>query len=178
MEQGPVAEDAMTTPAQKPGQSKQNYRTPLPFLAAVKSLLHIEKFMVDLAADDANTAASRFYGIKDNSLIQAWNWWSNGEWAWLNPPYADIKPWVEKAYFSGCNIAMLIPASVGANWWKQWVHHRAKVLFLNGRLAFMPDKPTWLYPKDCALLLYGPRATAYRELHPQRDDYDIWTWRS
>ena len=161
----------MTIPAQKPGRSKQDYRTPTAFIGAVRSLLSIECFTIDLAADDDNKAALRFYSVTDNAFTHAWNWWSNGEWAWLNPPYADIGSWVEKASLSGANIAMLIPASVGANWWKQWVHHRAKVLFLNGRLAFMPDKPTWLYPKDCALLLYGPGAAAY-------DNYDIWRWRS
>ena len=161
----------MTTPVQKPGRSKQDYRTPEAFLAAVKALLRIEQFIVDLATDEFNTVARTFYDVEANALIHPWSWWSNGEWAWLNPPYADIKPWVEKAYFAGSNIAMLIPASVGANWWKQWVHHKAKVLFLNGRLAFMADKPTWLYPKDCALLLYGPSAVAHV-------DYDIWTWRS
>ena len=161
----------MTTPVQKPGRSKQDYRTPGAFIVAVKRLLGIEKFTVDLAADASNTAAHVFYSAEENALTKSWNWWSNGEWAWLNPPYADIRPWVEKAALSPSNIAMLIPASVGANWWKAWVHHRAKVLFLNGRLAFMPDKPTGLYPKDCALLLYGPGL----ERHP---NYDIWTWRS
>ena len=161
----------MTVPTQKPHRSRQDYRTPFAFLIAVKRLLKIDHFVVDLAAGEHNTVAKRFYSVDDNALVQSWNWWSNGEWAWLNPPYADIKPWVEKAYFSGCNIAMLIPASVGANWWKQWVHHRAKVLFLNGRLAFMSDKPMWLYPKDCALLLYGPGLERY-------PNYDIWTWRA
>ena len=172
MEPGPAAEDAMTTPAQKPGHPKQDYRTPKAFLAAVKHLLKIEQFTVDLAANEVNTVARRFYNAEDNALaLVQWNWWSSGEWAWLNPPYADIRPWVEKAALSPSSIAMLIPASVGANWWKQWVHRKAKVLFLNGRLAFMPDKPTWLYPKDCALLLYGPGLEQY-------PNYDIWTWRS
>ena len=168
----------MTTPIQKPGHSKQDYRTPVVFLDAVKRLLNIDEFVMDLAANATNTAASGWYGERENALAEDWNWLHEHDgWAWLNPPYADIKPWVEKASLSRANIAMLIPASVGANWWKTWVHRRARVLFLNGRLAFMPDKPTWLYPKDCALLLYGPRAATYRELAPQ-EDYDIWTWRS
>mgnify|MGYP001581378225 CR=1 FL=1 len=162
----------MTTPVQKPGLSKQDYRTPKAFLVAVKNKLKIEKFVVDLAADEFNTVEPRFYSAEDNALVQSWDWWSSGEWAWLNPPYANIRPWVEKAYLARGHIAMLVPASVGANWWKEWVHRRAKVLFLNGRLAFMPDKPTWLYPKDCALLLYSRLETRVYE------NYDIWTWRS
>ena len=133
----------------------------------MKLLLEIEEFAVDLAASALNTVAKKYH---TEAVTQAWGYWGT-DWAWLNPPYANIGPWAEKAYDSGSNIAMLVPASVGANWWKAWVHRRAKVLFLNGRLAFMPDKPTWLYPKDCALLLYGPGAKAYHA-------YDIWTWRS
>ena len=157
----------MTVPVQKPGRSKQDYRTPATFLTAVKTLLGIEEFAVDLAADALNTVAKKYH---TEAVTQAWDHWGL-DWAWLNPPYATIEPWVLKAATARMNIAMLLPASVGANWWKQWVHRRAKVLFLNGRLAFIPDKPTWLYPKDCALLLYGPRTAAY-------DDYDVWTWRS
>ena len=160
----------MTTPAQRPGRSKQDYATPQAFLAAVRARLNINAFAVDLAADASNRVTTSYYSEATNALRQDWDWWP-GEWAWLNPPYANIGPWVAKASLSEANIAMLIPASVGANWWKQWVHHRAKALFLNGRLAFMPDKPMWLYPKDCALLLYGPGLERY-------PNYDIWTWRS
>jgi hypothetical protein len=42
------------------------------------------------------------------------------------------------------------------------------VLLLNGRLAFMPDKPAWLYPKDCILCLYGPFV---------EPGYEVWNWR-
>ena len=161
----------MTAPAQKPGRSVQNYRTSLPFLAAVRMLLKIDDFAIDLAADATNHVTTCYFDERTNALKQDWTWWTPHGWGWLNPPFADIAPWVEKAATSGNHIAMLVPASVGANWWKAWVHHRAKVLFLNGRLAFMHDKPTWLYPKDCALLLYGSGLE-------QRPNYDIWTWRS
>ena len=158
----------MTVPVQKPGRSsRQDYRTPKEFLAAVKRLLEIDEFAVDLAASALNTVAKKYH---TETVTQAWDHWGT-DWAWLNPPYAHIGLWVEKAYLAHMNIAMLVPASAGANWWKEWVHRKAKVLFLNGRLAFMPEKPKWLYIKDCALLLYGPSAEAYPA-------YDIWTWRS
>lgn len=65
-------------------------------------------------------------------------------------------------------MAFLVPAGVGANWYRDFIHRRALVLALNGRLAFMPDKPTWLYPKDCILCLFGPTVTP---------DFDVWSWR-
>ena len=66
----------------------------------------------------------------------------------------------------------LLPASVGANWFRDWVMCEAdEVLFLNGRLAFMPERPTWLYPKDCMLVLY--RDCPRRSL----TGFDVWDWR-
>ena len=67
----------------------------------------------------------------------------------------------------GGRIALLVPASVGANWFKHYVDQKAFWLALNGRLAFLPDKPSWMYPKDCLLALYAP------ELSP---GYEVWTW--
>lgn len=156
----------MTPPRQKPGRSKQDYGTPPEFLAAVKARLGIAEFAIDLAANEANACASVFYTEDMNALVQAWNCWAG--WCWLNPPFAQINPWVKKAYREsrkGARIAMLVPAGVGANWWKQWVHAKACVLLLNGRITFVGE--TMPYPKDCALLLYGPEVVA---------QYEIWTW--
>ncbi len=61
-----------------------------------------------------------------------------------------------------------MPASVGSNWYRYYVHNEAFTLFLNGRIPFMPDKPNWLYPKDCMLALYGTGVSSGN---------DVWTWR-
>lgn len=88
---------------------------------------------------------------------------------WLNPPYANIEPWVQKCAEEskrGAHIACLVPASVGANWWRDWVVNDSYQLFLNGRLKFVGC--TDYYPKDCALLLYTPFI---------RSGSAIWNWR-
>jgi len=154
-------------PQQKPGRSKQDYQTPDKFLIAAVRFLDIGGFKSDLAATCDNTVAGFWFTEEEDSLKQDWSRLPPG-WAWLNPPYAHIEPWVKKAYLSGANIAVLIPASVGANWWRDWVHQKAMVLFLNGRLSFIPDKPKWLYPKDLALLLYGKDIQL---------GYAVWNWR-
>lgn len=152
-------------PAQKPGRSRQDYATPLEFLWAVKHRLGIQHFSIDLAATPSNAVAKRFYTVEDDALVQSWVY---PGWAWLNPPFANIKPWAQRAYLQsryGAHIAMLVPAAVGANWWKAWVHHKAFWLALNGRITFVGE--TAPYPKDCALLLYGP------DVAP---GHDVWTW--
>jgi phage N-6-adenine-methyltransferase len=157
-------------PKQKPGRSKQDYATPTEFLRAVQKLLKIDEFSYDLAADSSNAVAPGYFTEEDDSLVQDWHVIDG--WMWLNPPYAHIEPWVKKAYESESKIAVLLPASVGANWWRDWVDRKAVVLFLNGRLAFMRDRPKWLYPKDCALLLYG--------VEPFEDGpwYSVWNWKN
>lgn len=155
-------------PPQKPGRSKQDYVTPDEFISAVKHRLRIQAFTADLAADMFNTKAAFCWTEEDNSLVQDWHVWGPEQWLWLNPPYAHIAPWVEKCANEaglGSNIACLVPASVGANWWKQWVTPFAYISFLNGRLTF--EGETSPYPKDCALLLYTPWGFTGNE---------IWTW--
>lgn len=120
---------------------------------------------MDLAADSTNTAALKFYSIEEDSLSQDWTSLPPREWAWCNPPFSHIQPWVKKAYESKQRIVMLLPASVGANWWRDWVHNKARILCLNGRITF--GGCTQSYPKDCVLLQYAPYIIPA---------YKIWSW--
>lgn len=164
----------MTQPEQKPGRSKQNYGTPKNFLDAVKQRLCITEFAFDFAADSQNAKADRYWGEAEDSLGYSGGEWRilcGSGWGWLNPPFSDIAPWALRCLemkAGGGSIAFLVPAGVGANWFRDYVDGQALVLLLNGRLAFMPDKPTWLYPKDCILCLYSPN------IEP---GYEVWNWR-
>lgn len=158
-------------PRQKPGKSKQDYGTPKEFLDAVRNRLCIQEFKVDLAATQENRVCPFWHGLDNgiDSLADGVRWNYNG-WAWLNPPFSNITPWAAKAAKEaqrGAHIAMLIPASVGANWWRDWVEAYAYQSFLNGRITFVGE--TTPYPKDCALLLYTPW---------QFMGHEIWNWRA
>lgn len=159
----------MSTPKQKPGQSFQAYKTPNNFIMAVRELLDITNFSWDLAADDSNTQSPDGWYTEQDSAFNH-DWAQIGGWLWLNPPFSNIEPWALKANQSaqlGAKIAMLVPASVGANWYKKYVHNQSYVLYLNGRLAFIPEQPTWLYPKDCMLILWTKWAIGN----------NVWDWR-
>lgn len=142
-------------PVQKPGKSEQVVCTPPNFIEAVKEFLHIEQFDCDLAADKDNTVAPKFYDEEMDSLKQTWKCGTG--WNWCNPPYANIGPWVAKAYrelvSNDARTVMLVPASVGSNWWADCVHEKAEVVFLNGRITFVGHENP--YPKDLALLYYA-----------------------
>lgn len=183
----------MAMPAQKPHRSVQNRATPARFLTAVKHKLGITEFAIDLAAEESNAVADLYYDVEQNALLQSW--YVGPGWNWLNPEFAAIAPWVERAWTElrtrdgQPQTAVLVPAGVGSDWWKDWVHEKAHVLLLNGRLCFIPDWQTTidpatekpgkgpvrcytqppLYPKDCCLLLYS--ATYGGKW------YDVWPWR-
>ena len=162
-------------PEQKPHRSKQDYSTPDNFIQAVKRRLGVKEFAFDFAADAENSkAGQKYWGELTDSLSEPPEVWFHKcylGWGWLNPPYTDIESWaircMETAAFGG-SIALLVPAGVGSNWFRDYVDGIAQVLLLNGRLAFMPDKPTWLYSKDCILCLYSPT------IEP---GYEVWNWR-
>lgn len=171
-------------PRQKPGQSEQSVETPADLLTAVKRFLGVTHFWIDLAADDQNRKARRYYSEKVDSLKQAWSWqeWSGGEggrpWAWCNPPYTKIAPWVEKAFVEAmdkwADVAMLVPASVGSEWWARFVHEPGctRVLLLRGRPTFVGH--TSPYPKDLAVILYlGDVDSPFVKL----PKYTMWDWR-
>jgi phage N-6-adenine-methyltransferase len=160
----------MTPPLQKPGRSKQDYATPVAFLEAVKARLGIQAFAIDLAANASNTTAPQYLDVTTNALAVPWPpLVPAGSWAWLNPPFANINRWARKCAGlrqAGGQVAFLVPASVGADWFRDWVHQQALVLLLNGRLSFLDNgKP---YPKDCLLALYSPHVLP---------GYNVWSWR-
>ncbi|AKJ72079.1 DNA N-6-adenine-methyltransferase [Gordonia alkanivorans] len=108
-------------------------------------------FTLDVAAAPHNAKAPEFYTIEDNGLAQPWT----GN-VWCNPPYSNIEPWVEKAWFEWGRgghvdlerIVMLLPANrCEQKWWQQLVEperDRGKILsirFLPGRMRF--HRPNW-----------------------------------
>jgi phage N-6-adenine-methyltransferase len=158
-------------PRQRPGESKQDYATPDAYIAAVKARFGIHSFAYDLAASSENTKAKHFFCEEEDSLKQDWTKLRGA--LWLNPPYAHIAPWAQKCsesagygFDSGRlrRIFFLVPAGVGANWFAQFVHQKALVIFNNGRISFDGIAP---YPKDTLLAVFG--------LKP---GYECWTWRN
>jgi len=151
-------------PAQKPGRSKQDYSTPVSFLAAVEKRFGPIDF--DLSAHSGNNVAARYYSPDDDSLKQDWTL-PGVRVAWLNPPFADIEPWAARCY--ECRALprwtlLLVPASIGANWFYEHVVRAAMVFGLNPRLSFDGKNP---YPKDCLLACFGFNACGF----------DVWRWR-
>jgi phage N-6-adenine-methyltransferase len=157
-------------PAQKPGRSRQTYRTPKEFLHAVEERFGSLTF--DLAATSRNTVVpKRFYSPANDSLSQSWSLKKVGPRPFLNPPFGNIEPWAKKCatttpgeFSAERRIFFLIPASVGSNWYRDWVHSVAAVYFLSPRLSFDGKAP---FPKDLMLAVYGGRVGTH----------ECWRWK-
>lgn len=143
----------MKPPKQKPHRSKQDYGTPREFIRAVE--VEFGALQWDLAASTENRKAFRYFTEAQDSLMQEWALGCNGL-LWLNPPFSRIAPWAQKCSVEasrGAEILMLVPASVGSNWYRDYVHPFAKVLALSPRLTFEGCADP--YPKDLILCCYG-----------------------
>ncbi len=143
-------------PVQKPGKSKQDYETPAEFIAAVERRYGPIGF--DLAASQTNAKAAIFFDEKIDALKQPWGYAGKlaVPVAWLNPPFANIRPWAEKldneCRFLRRWTLMLVPASMGSLWWKDHVLGKCQADGVT-RMKFVGAEDA--YPKDLALLAYG-----------------------
>ena len=151
--------------------SKQDWETPPEFIRAVRR--RFGNLAIDLASSGGNAKADRTFTEQEDSLKQEWcDAIKADSIAWLNPPFADIEPWVRKAAewsadgkrFCRTSILILVPASIGTNWFAKHVHQKAFVWGLQGRMTFYGA--TAPYPKDLMLLEYG-HATGF----------GVWDWR-
>jgi phage N-6-adenine-methyltransferase len=137
------------------------------FFAALEDRLG--GFTLDVAAAPHNAKCPHFFTAEDDGLAQSWS----GR-VWCNPPYSDIRPWVQKAWDEWDRvggprrIVMLLPANrVEQGWWQDLVEpYRDKpdsalrVEFLRGRMRF--DRPGWTKPAKgdrppfgCCLLIWS-----------------------
>lgn len=148
------------------GKNDGVYRTPDDFRAAVVARFGYPH--VDLACTRENVFGREgLHTPAWDSLQVDWRDWIPYQparpYGWLNPPFAHIAPWAKKAAESGARVLMLVPAAIGSNWYRDYVHKHARVYALNGRLDFGSGP----YPKDCTLCDYG-----------DEPGLEIWSWQT
>ena len=154
-------------PAQRPGRSEQTVCTPDDFLEAV--VRKFGRLTLDAAASHMNAVAPSYYwddpSGRMDGLAPLNSWVSPGN-SWCNPPFGNIAPWTAKAASeaaTGARVLMLVPLSI-SRWWPE--EGTCAVWLLKGRLTFKGH--TSPYPKDMALLQYGPAVMP---------GYRVWDWR-
>lgn len=130
--------------------------------AEIFTALHLEfAFQLDAAADSVNAKCASFLTEQDNALIC--DWISDGA-VWVNPPYSDISPWVEKAEEQcrrqGQPVVMLVPADVSTGWFSRAMDSVDEIrLVTGGRIQFRPvsrEGKRNSNPKGSMFLIWRP----------------------
>lgn len=134
--------------------TKDSYGTP----RAVFDYYHRQyRFKLDAAASDNNHLCRKYITAEQNTHDRDWfsaafalpgkNLHQNdrkhftGQYAWMNPPYSDIGPFVETAIkwqAQGFGTVMLVMMDQSVGWYKRAIEHCQEVhLVIGGRLSFI-----------------------------------------
>lgn len=154
----------LTGPSVKRFKSVQVVATPWEFIRAVEK--KFGPIAVDLAATYENAKAQIFISPETDTFKQDWTQWLKGGLGWLNPEFDPMTKWVElcaQQQQNGAEFLALAPASVGANWFWNFVQPYATVYSI-GRITFEGSKDP--YPKDLILSHYN-----------QNPNHELQRWR-
>uniref|UniRef100_A0AB39AC36 DNA methyltransferase n=2 Tax=unclassified Caudoviricetes TaxID=2788787 RepID=A0AB39AC36_9CAUD len=127
-----------------PDKIKNDWMTPL-YIVRYLELKQGSKFQLDPAADAKSAKAEKYFTKFDDGLKQDW---TDYQFIFLNPPYGDILPWIEKAIQTvkaGKNITihMVLPSDISTKWFRRAVIACSEVIHLisdgkrSGRVAFL-----------------------------------------
>ena len=183
--------------------SKQDYRTPADFMAAVTKRFGPINF--DLAAHADNTQSPNYFApctgpagplphdknaFGLDSFDHSWSLLSDSLFKrkdargllWLNCEFNDVATWAKRCCREaalGASILLLTPAAVGANWFRDLIAGHGDIYLLNGRLSFIPGQT---YNKDCMLTHYyqdyEDRDAILKASYGPFQQMVIWDWKN
>lgn len=144
-----------------PLDQRDLWRTPPALFAALNAEFC---FQLDAAAAPHNALCRKFITAEQNTLETPWADYLNVPgYAWMNPPYSDITPFVKKAAAESNNqigTVMLVPADTSVGWFKEAIQTASEVRFITaGRLAFInpvTGKPVSGNNKGSMLIIWRP----------------------
>lgn len=120
-------------------------------------------FIADMAAVAENTKHPHYYGPDSgygtDCLVTDW---PTGGPVWLNPPYSDAYPFVQKAAeqrYRGVTTVCLLAARTDTRWFHDYIwdadthcpQEGVEVRFLRGRLKFEGHKQSAPFPSMLAI---------------------------
>lgn len=77
-------------------------------------------FSLDAAATKESAKCSAYFTPETDGLNQDWSKESKNKTVWVNPPYSDIGPWMQKAkeeQAKGVTTCLFVPHDNRAQWW-------------------------------------------------------------
>lgn len=142
---------------------KDFWQTPIELYEYLNARFH---FVCDVAASDHNHLHLNYLTESYNSLINGWAHLRGG-YAFCNPPYSGILPWIEKAKEAkekGVGTVMLLPSDTSTTWFKKLIIFASEVTFITGgRISFVnavTKKPVKGNNKGSLFAVFHPHHSA------------------
>lgn len=128
---------------QRNKNESDEYETPIEIFSELDDEFH---FNLDPCATDENHKCKRYFTEADNGLLKDWG----GYRVFCNPPYSNLKSWVQKAYYEGMKdhtvVVLLIPARTDTRYFHDYIYNRSEIRFIKGRLKFGGHKINAPFP--------------------------------
>lgn len=155
-----------------PAAERDAWRTPSWLFAYAEA--RWGPFDVDLAADAENHLCPEYLTLETDSLAARWDDWGR---AWLNPPYSNISPWIEKAAGyaearSGLVVVMLIPTPNGESYYEA-AGSATDLVLIQGRISFFSvshGREVGGNARGSCFLVFGPGGGPPRLNFVSRDE--------
>ena len=134
------------------------WATPDDFFALLDAEFH---FTLDPCATAENAKTAIFF-TKDMDGLKPVTW--RYRTVFVNPPYSQIKEWVEACYVAAHKhyalVVMLIPSRTDTRYWHNYIMRGAsEVRFVRGRLKFGGSKNSAPFPS--AVVVFRPGHVGY-----------------
>lgn len=121
----------------------QEWETP-PYLFELIVKTYNVNLILDPCATDENHKCGCWFTKKENGLTR--NWFGN---SFVNPPYVDVKIWIEKCYNehikNNITVVALVFSKTDTKWWHEFVEGKAEYHFIKGRVPFFKDGKQYYY---------------------------------
>ena len=129
-------------------------------------------FTVDGAASHENSLCLKYYSEEDSAFDKR----PFGERIFCNPPYADLKPWVElfaKWRDSGSFVLALLPCDPSTKWWARMMEDAVYTRIMGpSRVAFIDPEtgqPVKGNKGASVVSIWMPRNTGPSKI-------EMWNW--
>lgn len=126
---------------------KDLWATPWDIFHGAEALFRT-KFDLDACASQHNAKCKRFITAEENMLTCDWG--EKDQDVWINPPYSDPTPFIERAIEQSRTnkhfIVMLLPADTSVAWFSLCLAHASQIWFITGqgnkggRISFLHNK--------------------------------------